>query len=353
MKRPYFSIGGVEIAPGTRRTVDIAVAGLYDRSELSMSVHVVHGRSSGPVLFVSAAVHGDELNGVEIIRRLLRMKLLKSLHGTLLAVPVVNAFGFISGSRYLPDRRDLNRFFPGSGKGSLTSRQAAKFMEEIVDRSSHGIDMHTGSGFRYNLPQIRAYLGDERTREMALAFGAPVVMDSNLRDGSLRQAALERGIPMLLYEGGQAMRFDEIPIRAGLRGVVRVMRHLGMLQAAKRRGKSVVIPIVSEHSTWARAGSSGIFLHRTGLGKIVRKGSPLGVVTDPFGEHETPSLAPLDGIVIGRLESPLVHTGDAVCHVAAITDTSAAAEALENFQREYELDAETQTPGSDQDGPAG
>ncbi len=350
MKRPHFSIGGIEIAPGTRRTVDIAVAGLYNRSELYMNVHVVHGRSTGPVLFVSAAVHGDELNGVEIIRRLLQMKLLKSLRGTLLAVPVVNAFGFISGSRYLPDRRDLNRFFPGSAKGSLTSRQAAAFMEEIVDRSSHGIDIHTGSGFRCNLPQIRAYLGDERTRAMAMAFGAPVVMDSNLRDGSLRQAAQERGIPMLLYEAGQAMRFEEIPIRAGLRGVVSVMRHLGMLPGGKRSAKSVS-PIVTDHSTWARSGSSGIYLHRTALGDIVRKGRPLGLVTDPFGEHETPTLAPIDGIVIGRLESPLVHTGDAVCHVAAITDRSAAAVALENFQREYELDAETQTPGSDESGP--
>ena len=346
MKRTQFSIGGVNIDPGTRRTVEIAVAGLYDRSQLHMSVHVVHGRSDGPVLFVSAVVHGDELNGVEIIRRLLRMKLLKSLRGTLLAVPVVNTFGFITSSRYLPDRRDLNRFFPGSSKGSLTSRQAATFMEEIVDRSTHGIDLHTGSGNRCNLPQIRASLEDTRTRDMAMAFGAPVVMNSNLRDGSLRQAALERGIPMLLYEAGQAMRFEDIPIRAGLRGVVSVMRHLGMLPPAKRPVK-VILPVISEHSTWARAGASGIYLHRAELGEIIRKDRVLGMVTDPFGEVETPTTAPLDGIIIGRLESPLVHTGDAVCHVAAIKDKGAAEEALENFQREYELDAETQTPGSD------
>ncbi len=195
------------------------------------------GEGRGPFFFVSAAVHGDEINGVEIIRRLLQVKALNQIKGTLLAIPIVNPFGFIQRSRYLPDRRDLNRSFPGSPKGSLAGRLAHLFMTEIAERCDFGIDLHTGSNFRTNLPQVRASLDDERTIELARAFGAPVIVPSELREGSLRESIAELGKPVLVYEGGEALYFNEGAIRSGLRGIIRLMRHVGMLSP---RGKNMI-----------------------------------------------------------------------------------------------------------------
>lgn len=197
-----FQLGDIEVKAGERQTIDLPMAKLYTHSEVTVPVHVVHGRQAGPTLFLSSTIHGDEINGLEIIRRLLRSRSLSRLKGTLLAIPVVNPFGFIQRSRYLPDRRDLNRSFPGSPQGSLASRLAYLFMQEIVNRCTHGIDFHTGSNYRSNLPQIRAYLGDPETDRLAKLFGAPMVIHSELRDGSLRAAVADKGIPVLLFEEG-------------------------------------------------------------------------------------------------------------------------------------------------------
>jgi len=225
------TIAGQEIEAGQRRSINIPVARLYTHTEMSMPVHVLRGKKDGPRMFVSAAIHGDEIIGVEIIRRLLKLKILQRLRGTLIAVPVVNVYGFINHTRYLPDRRDLNRFFPGSQKGSLTSRLAEIFMAEIVANCTLGIDLHAGYHHRINLPHIRACLGNAETEKLAFAFGAPVILNADLRDGSLRQAAEEKGMPMLLYESGEALRFDEFAVRAGVKGVLAVMRAIGMLSA--------------------------------------------------------------------------------------------------------------------------
>lgn len=336
-RRAPFVIADSEIAAGQRATVAIEVAKLYTKTELFMNAHIIHGKQEGPVLFLSAAIHGDEINGVEIIRRVLRLKMLNSLRGTLIAVPVVNTFGFIHGSRYSPDRRDLNRFFPGSEKGSLTSRLASIFMKQVVARSTHGIDFHTASHFKNNLPQIRAQLANQETRNMAEAFGAPVMIDANLRDGSLRQAALEFGVPILLYEGGQALMFDEVPIRVGVKGVISVMRSLKMLPQSKKK-KQKIEPVLAHSSTWARALGSGIFLPKFKLGDIVQRGDDLGIVTDPLGESERSTPSPVDGVVIGKLESPLVHKGDAVCHIATVHDSQPLETTIDFFQSEYETD---------------
>ena len=223
------TVAGVKIKPGGRITTQIPVARLYTHTEMTMPVHVVHGRREGPRLFVCGAIHGDEIVGTEIIRRLMQRKRLKSLRGTLLATPVVNVYGFLQHSRYSPDRRDLNRFFPGSEKGSLTSQLAGTFMEEVVRGSTHGIDLHAGSNYRSNLPQVRAAIDDPETLRLAKAFKVPVIINAKTRDGSLRHAASESGVTMLLYEAGEALRFDEVAIRAGVRGVMAVMQALGML----------------------------------------------------------------------------------------------------------------------------
>ncbi|HXV21720.1 MAG TPA: succinylglutamate desuccinylase/aspartoacylase family protein [Desulfuromonadales bacterium] len=320
-------IGEVTIQPGERLTVDLPTAHLYTHTEMTMPVHVIHGKKPGPRLFVCAALHGDEINGVEIIRRLLQLKLLAHLHGTLLAIPIVNVFGFVSRTRYLPDRRDLNRAFPGSVKGSLTARLARLFMDEIVDKCTHGIDLHSGANHRINLPQIRAGLDEPETERLARAFGAPVIIDARLRDGSLRMAGAEKGIPTLVYEGGEALRFREGAITAGLRGIVNVMREIGMLSRRTRTKEKTTEPLVARSTVWVRAPKSGILVSGVVLGARVKKGEVLATVADPFGEQEVKVRAPLPGIVIGRLNLPLVHSGDALFHLAVV-DRSAGIDAI-------------------------
>jgi predicted deacylase len=299
---------------------------------MEMPVHVIRSRKDGPHLFVCAAMHGDELNGVEIIRRLLKRRALKRLSsGTLIAVPMVNVYGVIERSRYLPDRRDLNRSFPGSQKGSLASRVADAFMTEIVANSTHGIDLHTGAIHRDNMPQVRADLDDKPTLQIARAFGVPVLLSSRLRDGSLREAARSEGVPILVYEAGEALRFDEHGIRVGVKGIENVMRHLGMLPPA--RSTSVPKePYVARSSHWIRASQSGVLRAGIKLGDAVAKGEILGRIADPFGGEEAIIRADADGIVIGRTHLPLVNEGDAVVHIACFEDVDEVAEHVEQFQ---------------------
>ena len=332
MKARPFEINGVHVEPGQRVGIDLPVARLYTHTSLAMPLQVVHGKLQGPCLFVSAAIHGDELNGVEVIRRLLQQAALKRLRGTLIAIPIVNVHGFLDRSRYLPDRRDLNRSFPGSGKGSLAARIAKLFMTEVVARCGYGIDLHTGAIHRENIPQIRANLDDPETERLARAFGVPVLINSTLRDGSLRMAAAERGVTMLLYEAGEALRFDEVSIRAGLKGVLNVMRELGMLPARKRKTTDLKPPVIARSSFWVRAPESGILRTLVPLGTRVEKGGLLAIIADPFGEAENQVRTRHEGIVIGRSQLPLVHQGEALYHLAQFTHTERAARSVEVFQ---------------------
>jgi len=308
-------IGGASIAPGERTVVQIPVAPMYTHDDLSISVQVVRGKQPGPTLFISAAIHGDEINGVEIIRRLLQHKAMNSLRGTLLAIPIVNVYGFLNHSRYLPDGRDLNRCFPGSAKGSLTGRVAHAFFDEIVLKSTHGIDLHTGARHRSNFPQIRADLDQHGVLPMIEAFGVPLALDAKLRDGSLRACAQEAGIPVILYEAGEALRFDELYIRAGLKGIINVMRCIGMLGRSQRKPRADA-PMISRQTSWIRAPESGVLRTLVPLGGKVTAGQVIAMVADPLGATETPMTAPNDGIVIGRTNLPLVYEGDATFHIA-------------------------------------
>ncbi|MEJ2469599.1 MAG: succinylglutamate desuccinylase/aspartoacylase family protein [Desulfuromonadales bacterium] len=330
MKRQSpFEIGGKKIAAGERGTVDLPMARLYTHSEMSLPVHVVHGRQAGPTLFISAAVHGDEINGVEIIRRLLRSRSLSRVKGTLLAVPLVNPFGFIQRSRYLPDRRDLNRSFPGSPRGSLASRIAYLFMQEIVHRATHGIDIHTGSNYRSNLPQVRTDLDNAENLQLAKVFGVPMVIHAATRDGSLREAVAEAGLPVLIYEAGEALYFNERAIRSGVQGILNVMRTIGMLP--KSRKKRSPEPIITDKTSWVRAARSGVFDKQVGLGTLVHKGSQLGAINDPLGEGREPVRAPFSGVVIGQLTLPLVHEGDALVNLARVDDREDVEDILDDY----------------------
>ncbi len=334
-KASAFEINGVRVAPGSRETIDVPLPQLYTHTPLNMPVHVVRGRRDGPRLFVSAAIHGDELNGIEIIRRLLRRSALARLRGTLVAIPMVNVYGVIQHSRYLPDRRDLNRSFPGSERGSLAARVADVFMSEIVAKCTHGIDLHTGAVHRANLPQIRANLDDPETARLARLFAVPVLLNSQLRDGSLREAAAACGIPMLLYEAGEGLRFDELSIRAGVQGIVNVMRGLGMLPPVRRK-QPPAEPFIANSSSWVRAPESGILRTAVALGARVKSGDRLAAIADPFGEAEQVLESPGSGIVIGRTNLPLVHQGEAVFHIARFDAVRKVAEHVEAFTSSHE-----------------
>ena len=325
-------IGGHTVPPGTTLQIEMPVVRLYTDTDISMPVHVIRSKQSGPTLFVSAAVHGDELNGIEIIRRLINLKSLRLTAGTLIFVPMVNVYGVLNQSRYMPDRRDLNRCFPGSPKGSLAGIVANKFLCEIVKHCQYGIDLHTGAIHRSNLPQIRANLNDEKTRELAEVFGVPVMLNANLRDGSLREAAVELDTKILLYEAGQALRFDELSIRAGVRGIQNVLAHLGMIRRRPRKKskQSAVTSFVANTSSWTRANASGIVNTLKSLGDNVQKGDPLATVGSPFGEVFDTVRASRSGIIIGRQNIPLVQEGDAMFHIAYFSEKDE--EIVENIE---------------------
>ncbi len=313
-----FEFGGQRIAAGTRQTVELEVSVLANNMRMNMPVHVVHGAHPGPVLFISGVVHGDEIQGVEIVRRILAAPELKTMSGTLLAVPIVNSFGFLNHSRYMPDRRDLNRSFPGSDRGSLASLLADLFFNDVVLRSAYGIDFHTAALHRTNLPQIRIEPEDEDLLRLARAFAPPVILRSKLRDGSLRQSAKAHNVKVLLYEGGEALRFDELAIEAGVKGTLRVMKLLGMISHAP----AVLPHFTSAHSsasTWLRAPEGGILHSVRRIGDRVGINEPVGIISDPLGASQVAVISEDDGIIIGRTNLPIVNRGDALFHVARLT----------------------------------
>lgn len=330
MARTPFEICGKSIAPGSRATLALPLPSQSSYTPLSMPVHVIHGKSEGPVVFLSAAIHGDEINGIEIIRRIRHTKSIARLRGTLVCVPIVNVYGFFNHTRYLPDRRDLNRSFPGSMHGSLAARVARIFATEVVDKCSHGIDLHTGSNHRTNLPHVRANLDNPECARLAKAFGAPVIINANLRDGSLRQYALEKGLSMLLYEAGEGLRFDNLSIRAGVRGVLNVLRTLGMLPQRKKQPEQKSIE--ARASQWVRAPQAGLLRIEAPLGARVQLGQVIGKIADSIGDNETQVASPVTGIIIGRNNLPVVNEGDALFHIASFANSITVEKAIETFQ---------------------
>jgi hypothetical protein len=322
--RAPFVMADVAVRAGSSRLVELPVGYLPPGTASSMPVMVIHGRQPGPTVWLSGAIHGDEVNGIDIVRRLVLALDAKSLAGTVLAVPIVNIFGVTAGDRYLPDRRDLNRSFPGSARGSLGARIAHIFFDNVVSRCDIGLDFHSGSAGRSNLPQIRCDLDQPETRRLALAFSAPVTMHATLRDGSLRAAARKRGTPVLLYETGEAHRFDETGIRLGVDGALRV---LATLQMIPQRPEADGASILARSSTWVRAGRGGFVHLDVDLGDGVQAGQTLGRVTQTLGRARVPLRSREPGIVIGILRDALVHHGDAVVHVAQVSDESAGRDA--------------------------
>lgn len=313
----WMEIAGEQIAPGTMRDLQVPVSTIVTGVPAALALRVYNGAKPGPRVFVSAAVHGDEIVGTAIVQQLCTRLDPAQLSGQVILAPAVNIFGFLQQSRYLPDRRDLNRSFPGSRKGSLAGQLAAAFLEHVITGSDLGIDLHTAAVHRYNLPQIRIDAGNPYLVELAMAFGAPVVIESPLRDGSMRALAGERHVPMLLLEAGEALRWDRLSIDIGTSGVCRVLAHLGMI-AADDGLTQVGIPARANRSQWVRAPRGGVTHRMRKSGDLVRKGEVLATVGGLFGEHAVEMVSPIDGLMIGHATLPVVNQGDALFHIAEV-----------------------------------
>lgn len=308
-----FVIDGVPIRAGERTELRLKVGETYTATPVNVPVTVVRGDSEGPVLCVLAALHGDELNGIAIVHRLLYEIDLEEAAGALVACPMVNVFGVLNRSRYLPDRRDLNRSFPGSPTGSTAARMAHYLTEQIVSRCDMIIDLHTAASGRTNLPHTRGDLTDPSVVEMAQAFGSRFIVNAVTREGSLRETASGRGIPTLIFEGGETFKFEPPVIEQGFSGVVKLMSHHGMIR--ERESVEDVESVVIGASRWARADRGGILDIRVGLGDWVDEGQELFGTINLFGRERSTIVADKAGYVIGLTTLPVINPGDAVVHV--------------------------------------
>jgi len=329
------------VQPGEHVTMALPMPELYSYSPTYMPIHIIHGKQEGPCLLICAAIHGDEVNGVEIIQRLLKLSLLKKIKGTLIAVPVVNVYGLINRTRTLPDGRDLNVNFPGSESGSLTSRLAHLFVNEILDKADYCIDIHSGRLNRTHFPQVQATLSEPGLQKLAAAFQVPVIVDvKQPEEGSLQAVAASKHIPLLTYEAGEAMRFDEFSVRKGIKGIVHMMREIEMLPKTKTTSTKKTNgfhPIISHSVDWVWAPCSGIVQVVKNLGDQVDEGDCLAIISDPFGSNKAYKvLAPETGIVIGQNNLPLVNEGEPLFRIAKVNVSDTAAEQVTEWQEQSE-----------------
>lgn len=306
------TIKGQNIAPGQNEIIKLPVGRLPSDTRIYIQVHVYRSTVEGPTMLVIGGVHGDEINGVEIVRRTIDSGLFENLtRGSVIAIPLLNIYGFIHFSRDLHDGKDVNRSFPGSMKGSLASRVARTLTKKVLPYVDFGVDFHTGGHKHYNYPQIRFSKGDVFSEKLARAFGAPYLIASTPIPKSLRRVALDRGKPIIVYEGGENLRLDDFSIEKGISGVRRLLLSQDMLPFAETADRSLFF----RKTTWVRAVRAGIFQWYKPSGHRVYQGEPLGVINDPYGQEEIKILAPKDGYIIGHNNNPVVSQGDALFHI--------------------------------------
>ncbi|UII81474.1 succinylglutamate desuccinylase/aspartoacylase family protein [Flagellimonas sp. CMM7] len=304
-------INGDAILPGQNKLVQINIARLPTGTLIDIPVHVFNGKKAGPTILVQAGLHGDEINGVETLRRLLQDNQFKIKKGAVIVVPILNVFGFIHFSRDVPDGKDVNRSFPGSRTGSLASRIAYHYTNEILPQIDFGIDLHTGGGLRHNFPQIRYTLEDQQSKDLALLFNAPFHFSSRLIGGSFRKAAFKMGKPIIVYEAGESMRFDEQSIEIGIRGVKNILIGLEMLSGKAPKKASIQF----DSTRWIRASRAGMFIPKVKNGSPILKGQILGAITDTYAKKSKKIKAPFDGFVFCINNQAVVNQGDALFHI--------------------------------------
>lgn len=309
------SIAGQRVAPGEVRSIRIQVSESYTNMPVHMPITVIRGTHPGPTVSVTAAIHGDELIGIEVVRRVIAEVEERDLHGTLICVPVVNVLGFHRQQRTTPDGRDLNRSFPGSARGSTTSRMAHVFFTEVISTCQYGIDFHTGGSGRVNIPHIRSNLGTTAVLGIARAFGSRLVLRSKGEHGMLRNAAAKHGIHIVTYEAGEPLRFDPSIARAAQRGVFNVLGALGVINWERQAPE---YQFVAERSSWVRADRGGIVIANVVPGQLVRRGDEIARNTNPLGKEVNVLHASRDGLVVSLRTLPMVNPGDAVAQLVPV-----------------------------------
>lgn len=306
------TIDGTEIQPGESRYLELNVARLPSGTQINMPVHVIRSKKPGPIILLSGGMHGDEVNGIEIVRRFLDdHKGTRLLKGSIVAMPIINVYGFINFSRDVPDGKDVNRSFPGKEDGSLASMVARVMTHNILPEIDFGIDFHTGGSSRTNYPQIRYEFGDKTAEEVANAFAAPFTLNSSVIKGSFRETAKELGKSVIVFEGGETLRIDPITVEQGIRGIRRVLHHYDMISKSPVAGKTRIF----KDSHWVRAEASGLFRHKKESGKKVSQGQTIGYISSPTNDYSVKVTSPYDGYIIGHNNFPLIHKGDALFHI--------------------------------------
>jgi predicted deacylase len=312
------TIGGESVAPGKSRFVKIIIDRLPTGTLIDIPVYVFNSKNPGPVVLVQAGLHGDEVNGVEIVRRMLSDGSFKVNAGTVIAVPILNIFGFIHYSRDVPDGKDVNRSFPGTKTGSMASRIAYHYFNEIIPQVDFAIDLHTGGGQRDNYPQIRYTKDDLKSEDLAKMFNAPLTFSSKLIKGSFRNAAFRISKPVIVFEAGESMRFNEFSIQQGVSGILRVFKSLGMIKGLATHNEIPGPSIELERRRWLRAPTAGIFVSKITNGDKVEKGDLLGLVSDTYAKKTKQIKSPFDGYVICLNHQAVVNQGDALVHIGSL-----------------------------------
>lgn len=317
-KKKDLVILGKSIGLGESKTINFSFAKLYTSTNIEVPVIIERSNEPGPTVLLTAGIHGDEINGVEIIRQIIATKINKPKTGTIISIPILNIFGFLHANRAFPDGRDLNRVFPGTRTGSLASRVAYHFTKEILPHADYCLDFHTGGASRFNAPQVRVSPEDPELLNLARVFSAPFTVYSNSIQRSYRATCKKMGIPILLFEGGKSLESNKRVVKNGVDGVVRFLDHLEMLHE-----KFVpIIPdentILIEKSRWIRAQKSGLLHVKIDINKHVEKGEFLATITDPYGTMRFKVLAPNSGYIININHAPIVHQGDAIFHLSTI-----------------------------------
>jgi predicted deacylase len=321
MSEKKFVLFGQEIKRGKSASIDVEVAKLHTHNSLYLRVIVARGKEEGPVLLLIGGVHGDETNGVAIVREVIRHRYNRPQRGTVICIPVFNVFGYLNKRREFPDGRDLNRMFPGKARGSLASQFAYTFSKEIAPLADYILDFHTGGAERQNYPNVRCVLEEENSFALAKAFGAPFIVQSKHIAKSLRETVHRMGKNVLLFEGGKSLALDDFVIDCGVQGTLNIMRYLAM-----RDGQTTAATdsIIINKSKWLRAPNSGLFQALVNNGSRVSARTVIGRIADPYGEFERKIRTPIDGYIFGLNNSPIVHKGDAIFHIGVESNHSLA-----------------------------
>ncbi|WP_103069266.1 succinylglutamate desuccinylase/aspartoacylase family protein [Aquimarina sediminis] len=314
-EKNILNILGKEVLPGTSTTINFNIAKLYTSTKVEIPVIIERSKVPGPIILITAGIHGDEINGVEVVRQIIAKKINKPAKGSIICIPVLNVFGFLSMNRFFPDGRDLNRVFPGTKNGSLASRFAYQFINEILPVADFCLDFHTGGASRFNAPHIRVDPKNERLITLAKIFNAPFTLLSKNLDGSYRATCAKKGKDILLFEGGKSQNSSKDIAIKGVQGTMRILHHLEMLNDSFQLPLSNSKSLIIKKSFWVRAKYSGLLHIKIPIGKHVEKDEILATITDPYGKMRHVVKASNEGYVINVNESPIVYKGDAIFRV--------------------------------------